>query len=1461
MAKFSNYFKVVKPQPTVTSMADSQNMGDQGTYSNSTWYQRLVQGSASRLTRYREYDLMDNDVEIARSLDTIAEEMVGSDPNDDMPIDLVIEQEKEQYINPSVVTALKAALRYWSDIHRWNTRLFRLARITVKYGDCFFIRKTETSMWEYVHPKSVVAAIVDDRDMTNVMGWQIKTEVKTPNSPYNQPTGQNGTYSDALVDTYPASDVVWFSLNDDMSDAAPFGESVLRAVYRAQKQKELLEDAIIIYRIQRAPERRVFYIDVGKVAPNRVKAHLEQFKNEIRQRKIPTNGGGVDQVDAVYNPMSMCLALDTKIPLLDGRVLTLQEMINEHDNGTQNWVYSVNPANGEVAPGIVSWAGVTQENVETIKLTLDNGEEIVCTPEHKFPVQGREGRVEAKDLTINDSLFPYTIRRERIRPDSATSDASYTQIYVPATKGWRFVHRVIANYMDNVGESNTKVFDETLSHLDKNTIHHCDFDAFNNNPENLVFMSGKDHSAYHLSLTSNQEAIFSDEFVDRFHVLAQEDIYILFVDLMEKLNSDSVLMSIYQKDNQNKNTGKYKLKTSKIRQKMFLVFMKHIGFDNWKEYQSAYINSQIDKISDIEEFSKGQTPVVIRLLQHVFALMKKATIHNNAILKYWNDNPSEFVRFIEVYTDVFPKSRLTTPEATILERVAKVGGYSSFKDMVKQAMHFNHRVVKIEKWTNQDVGTLTIDSGHKYHSYHTFALNAGVYGFNSEDFFLASRPDGRGSRIESLPSGCLSLDTMIPLLDGREVPLAQLIDEHNDGRQNWTYSVDVSSGEVIPGMISWAGITNNSAEAITLTLDNGKTVTCTPDHKFPVWGKGYIAAEDLGEDDSIIHFELREHQISTINSSKKYTQVYNHKERDWTFVHRDVRNYFDKFEPVADGVRKEVIHHVDVNRFNNNPSNLQWVGKVEHFHIHQALSKIASGRRIAKQKADPEWKAAVYAKSGATLSARLKKDPVARQKRRVRFDTMRGGVQTVNVSIPFTPDMLTIVRYLFDQGNIEVVDLINALNSTKEFTDLWDVISTQQGNNGDIVDGKTIVTINRICDTFKVHHLDMLLKQFGYKNWKGFKSERLKLITCAVKPEYNKDWTVAQVKLLKMLISLIAEHGVAALRLAAALEADPATKQQFVEVYNSMVTEYRKKMTDGKIRNHHFDNFAKIIGFADFKDLLAKKAIFNHKVVKKVSIGNIQVGTLTIDQNETYHGHHNFAVSAGIFTKNSGLGELSDLEYFQWKVFRGLRIPLSYMREGQDGATINDGKSGVAYIQELRFAMYVKRLQGYISRFLDLEFKRYIKSVGIIADPAIFHISLKEPENFGIYRQQQLDSDLLNTYQSASSITHLSPRFSMKKYLQLTDEEIIQNEGFKREELGLDPNGGPKDLPLIYGPPVDPGMAGMGGGMGGGMVAGMGGLGGLGDMGGDPFATPGVEGTPGMDGSPVPPAPGAPPPQ
>ena len=68
----------------------------------------------------------------------------------------------------------------------------------------------------------------------------------------------------------------------------PFGNSLLETIFKVYKQKELLEDAIIIYRVQRAPERRrVFYVDVGNMPSHLAMQFVERVKTEIHQRTNP----------------------------------------------------------------------------------------------------------------------------------------------------------------------------------------------------------------------------------------------------------------------------------------------------------------------------------------------------------------------------------------------------------------------------------------------------------------------------------------------------------------------------------------------------------------------------------------------------------------------------------------------------------------------------------------------------------------------------------------------------------------------------------------------------------------------------------------------------------------------------------------------------------------------------------------------------------------------------------------------------------------------------------------------------------------------------------------------------------------------------------------------------------------------------------------------------------------------
>jgi len=152
----------------------------------------------------------------------------------------------------------------------------------------------------------------------------------------------------------------------------------------------------------------------------------------------------------------------------------------------------------------------------------------------------------------------------------------------------------------------------------------------------------------------------------------------------------------------------------------------------------------------------------------------------------------------------------------------------------------------------------------------------------------------------------------------------------------------------------------------------------------------------------------------------------------------------------------------------------------------------------------------------------------------------------------------------------------------------------------------------------------------------------------------------------------------------------------------------------------------------------------------------------------------------------TNLGEITDLRYFTNKLFRALRIPSAYLPTGIEEASnvIADGKVGTAYIQELRFNEYCKRLQSLIVETFDLEFKLWLQNNGINIDSSLFELKFNTPQNFAAYRQAEMDTARAATFVSLQELPHLSKRFALKRFLGLTEEEIKENEQLWREEQG-----------------------------------------------------------------------------
>lgn len=153
------------------------------------------------------------------------------------------------------------------------------------------------------------------------------------------------------------------------------------------------------------------------------------------------------------------------------------------------------------------------------------------------------------------------------------------------------------------------------------------------------------------------------------------------------------------------------------------------------------------------------------------------------------------------------------------------------------------------------------------------------------------------------------------------------------------------------------------------------------------------------------------------------------------------------------------------------------------------------------------------------------------------------------------------------------------------------------------------------------------------------------------------------------------------------------------------------------------------------------------------------------------------------------LGENFEIMFFQEKIFRGLRIPTSYMSGAQNGgATYNDGKVGVAYIEELRFANYVRRFQNKIEHVFDSHYKTYLQASGIRIDTETFALRLPDPQNFALQRQAAQDSEMIGTFSTADGVKYLSKQYIMKRFLGMTEDDIKENAMLLKAEQAIEEN-------------------------------------------------------------------------
>jgi len=477
-------------------------------------------------------------------------------------------------------------------------------------------------------------------------------------------------------------------------------------------QLKLLETSVIIYRLVRSPQRLVFKIDTGSMPRDKAMKYVERVKQKfIKKQTYDPRTGNLS-----FEPEVLCIKHDTKIPLLDGRTLTLDDIIKEHNEGKENWVYTVNEKTHNIEPGKIKYATISRPNTEVVRVHLDSGNYIDCTPDHKFIL--RDGsNCRADELTPGTALMPLYIKNSKM----IRGNNEYEKIYDPGKKRWIWTHRMVHGQANNNGKF-------------EKVVHHIDCNRFNNNPENLVTMKIDEHNILHGETTKIYWKNNHDE--------------------MAKKLKDGYKIWVSDPENQKRKSEwiiRTNIEQNKVKKMHNILNQPEVR----KKQKLAAKQSRIDYFSD---------PNNRKLLSD-----KKKFIFNeemiNIICNYGgNYTRNQFCnllssdkRMMELFYKLNKNQSISNKQfdritsITLLKMINHMGfdTYTDFRENF--AGYKNHKVLFVEKLSEKsDCGCIEVDGNHNFAVGSHEKPMCFIRNSLLENYYIPTSSDGKGSSIETI---------------------------------------------------------------------------------------------------------------------------------------------------------------------------------------------------------------------------------------------------------------------------------------------------------------------------------------------------------------------------------------------------------------------------------------------------------------------------------------------------------------------------------------------------------------------------------------------------------------------------------------------------------------------------------------------------------------------------------------
>lgn len=657
-------------------------------------------------------------------------------------------------------------------------------------------------------------------------------------------------------------------------------------------------------------------------------------------------------------------------------------------------------------------------------------------------------------------------------------------------------------------------------------------------------------------------------------------------------------------------------------------------------------------------------------------------------------------------------------------------------------------------------------------------------------------------KTKYIDPACLTGDTLVPCLDGQHRSMKQLAEDFKD-QKFWVYSFDLKKGRVVPGLAHSPVVSGKNIKVYRVRLDSGATIRCTEDHPFLLRDGTYRQAIDLNKGDSLMPLYLNEMR------GDGYLGFRDIDDGTTKLVHQMVAEEFYDEGYRAKGMH---AHHINENKWDNRPENLELLNQSEHLCAHdnhsERLNKARDGYR-SRMKNDPKFREEV----GNRILDWREREPDQYQEAKRKCIESRLEGRAIN-------------EFHDEQIYDQIIEMLAGALKEKPYMTGRAACSWLNEQEGFLSMWRSLSEIR--TDSINSAGLSYVFRRRDIKGFDAFKKE----VTGDVSRKLNRDGSTKRdpstfkkasdpekwMSIIEIIKDIVIKDPIVCLDdLCERLNQN----QEFVELWRGLSQTSVERVAPSNMpylfkRNgfEGFGGFKSVVVGANRRRVMRRAKlvgpdarVLNHKVLSVEFDGYEDVYDLTVDE------HHNFALTAGCFVHNTGKlsfrfnplsqdedffiatrkgkrtseievlnspegQQIDDVNYFLNKMFTALKIPKSYLSMDETAGHNNLMQMDVRYARTvMRFQRELKNGYQQVAR-VDLSARN------IDPDRVDFNCKMVIPSGALEAAQmevQGLKLDLASKYRDAQ----FSEYFIWSHILGMSDDEITKVRQERAKESGV----------------------------------------------------------------------------